>query len=650
MGDRLGDLRAAIRDLELQITQYRDTHSPVTLAELIEARASRDAAWRSIKAGEISPDQAAPGFESKVQSADSVSDRRHDKAQEVSELQTRLDSLQRLQNQVVDQELRATENDTAMVALRNDWAARAAEIGVPGMPLLATGPWHEAREKVLHAADTVAEVSLALDELTRGTAEAKAALAAALGDGVAVEPAGGLAALIVAAADAVDAASKARGLREALQKQRDAATLAKAVSEDKAAAARTALGGWEDLWRANLASAALSADTGVGAAEGALSLLTSVEGKLSAIRQLRKERIETMQADLDNFAHAAQVLAASVAPELNGQPPATVAAELATRLNKAKSDQTEHKRLSQELASLQTKATSAAARIDTATAGIRPILHLAKVSTNDELRAAVLRSDRWRELGKAIASAKNAAQDTGDGLSLEALETEWQSADLHEIPVVLDDIARAKEELLREQNTLSADKANASAALSKIAGQDEAARAESSRQDALAKMANAAERYIKVFTAGRLLRWAIDRYRETKQGPMLARAGEIFTGLTLGSFKKLAVDFDSDPLTLQGQRADGALVAVGGMSDGTRDQLYLALRLAALELHLVQAQSLPFVADDLFVNYDDARAKAGLEELRVLSASTQVLFLSHHDHLIPAVRSVFGEAVNIVRL
>ena len=86
------------------------------------------------------------------------------------------------------------------------------------------------------------------------------------------------------------------------------------------------------------------------------------------------------------------------------------------------------------------------------------------------------------------------------------------------------------------------------------------------------------------------------------------------------------------------------------MSDGTRDQLYLALRMAALELHLGQAQSLPFVADDLFVNYDDARAKAGLEELKVLSASAQVLFLSHHDHLVPAVRSVFGNAVNIVAL
>jgi uncharacterized protein YhaN len=103
-------------------------------------------------------------------------------------------------------------------------------------------------------------------------------------------------------------------------------------------------------------------------------------------------------------------------------------------------------------------------------------------------------------------------------------------------------------------------------------------------------------------------------------------------------------------MTLEGQRSDGKLVGISGLSDGTRDQLYLALRLAALELHLAQATPLPFIADDLFINYDDARSQAGLEALAGLSEQTQVIFLSHHDHLVPTVRAVFGEAVNVVML
>jgi len=131
---------------------------------------------------------------------------------------------------------------------------------------------------------------------------------------------------------------------------------------------------------------------------------------------------------------------------------------------------------------------------------------------------------------------------------------------------------------------------------------------------------------------------------------MLARAGEIFSKITLGSFVRLIVDFDKQPMELLGQRADGSQVVPSGMSDGTADQLYLALRLAALELHLEQSMPLPFIADDLFINFDDARARAGLEALAVLSEQTQVIFLSHHDHLVPVIQDVFGKQVNVVTL
>ena len=90
------------------------------------------------------------------------------------------------------------------------------------------------------------------------------------------------------------------------------------------------------------------------------------------------------------------------------------------------------------------------------------------------------------------------------------------------------------------------------------------------------------------------------------------------------------------------------MIAIEGLSDGTRDQLYLALRLAALELHLQQAPTMPFIADDLFINYDDDRSRAGLEALAELSTMTQVIFLTHHDHLVPVAQSVFGPNLNVI--
>lgn len=56
------------------------------------------------------------------------------------------------------------------------------------------------------------------------------------------------------------------------------------------------------------------------------------------------------------------------------------------------------------------------------------------------------------------------------------------------------------------------------------------------------------------------------------------------------------------------------------------DQLYLALRVASVEDYLTRAEPLPFMADDLFINFDNDRAAAGFKVLGQFAAKTQVLF------------------------
>ena len=163
-------------------------------------------------------------------------------------------------------------------------------------------------------------------------------------------------------------------------------------------------------------------------------------------------------------------------------------------------------------------------------------------------------------------------------------------------------------------------------------------------------MGEAAERYLKLHTASRLLKWSMEKFRETKQGPMLAKASAIFNSLTLGSFSRLLVDSEAATPRLFGIRPSGEQVEVVGMSEGSRDQLYLALRLAALELQIDQGLNMPLIADDLFINFDDRRTAAGLEVLGELSRRMQVVFLTHHEHLVPLAKDVLGSELNVVHL
>ena len=91
-------------------------------------------------------------------------------------------------------------------------------------------------------------------------------------------------------------------------------------------------------------------------------------------------------------------------------------------------------------------------------------------------------------------------------------------------------------------------------------------------------------------------------------------------------------------------------VDIEGLSEGTGDQLYLALRLAAVELQLQNMQALPFIADDLFINYDDKRSAAGFQALADLATKSQVIFFTHHDHLIEVARNAVGSKLNIIQL
>lgn len=293
---------------------------------------------------------------------------------------------------------------------------------------------------------------------------------------------------------------------------------------------------------------------------------------------------------------------------------------------------------------------SATDRVATVAGRIRPLLELAGAETAAEALLLATRSDTWRGLRDSIAKASDELIQGGDGLSRQELEAEVIENPPANVGTLLEKVKSDLSDLNGRLTLLVQRRVTAEQTFSAINGHANAAIAEAKRQEALASMGEISEQYLEVATASRLLKWAIDKYRDQKQGPMLQRAGAVFSELTLGRFARLVVDHEKEPPALYARRDNGKSVEVAGLSEGTRDQLYLALRIAALELHLEHAKALPFIADDLFVNFDDARAKAGFTALRELSKRTQVLFLTHHEHLVPLAREVFGTNVNIIEL
>ncbi len=392
----------------------------------------------------------------------------------------------------------------------------------------------------------------------------------------------------------------------------------------------------------------------LAAAEGAVELANAVAAGLAAADDAPRGRMAAIRAELAALERDARRLADA----LDALDPALLAAgngpevarRLTARLAAARETAKAIERADDAIRQAEGKVADAVAAVAGADARIQPLLESAGVASIDAALPLAERSDRQRQLRQAVDTAQEALVRDGDGLSQDAIEAEIAEQDIAEVPALLESAKQALSDIGKRLNELAQRQVVAEQAFGAVAGQAGAAVAEAKRQEALAAMGDAAEQYLEAATASRLLKWATDRYRDQKQGPMLKRAGEIFAGLTLGEFARLAVDTETTPPALHAKRTKGTTVEVTGMSEGTRDQLFLALRIAALELQLRNKTALPFVADDLFINFDDARSKAGLEALRDLSTRTQVLFLTHHDHLLPLVKTVFGEQVNVVPL
>ena len=106
-------------------------------------------------------------------------------------------------------------------------------------------------------------------------------------------------------------------------------------------------------------------------------------------------------------------------------------------------------------------------------------------------------------------------------------------------------------------------------------------------------------------------------------------AGDYLAKLTGGKYDKVSLTRQFEALAEEagGLQPRRALA----LSQGTADQLYLAVRLAACKLVLPQEEPCPLVLDDALANFDDSRAALALECLEELGGERQILLFTCHS-------------------
>jgi exonuclease SbcC len=282
----------------------------------------------------------------------------------------------------------------------------------------------------------------------------------------------------------------------------------------------------------------------------------------------------------------------------------------------------------------------AVADLAAATRTLNALVLQAKVASVEHLPDAEDRSKQRRDAATSLKQQRDqlASASEKDIPSLRAILADQDTVALDaEKQSCADNISNLE---TREHEAIAAEHA-AKLKLDEVDTSDEAAQAREEMESAIARYRAGVRPWAQLKLAEALLSEALRRHREKAQGPVVALASEYFKVMTGGRFARLLVDADDDKPVLLAQPAEGKAVPISALSEGTADQLYLALRLAALEVQRSPDRVMPLVLDDVFMTSDDERAANMFIALEKFAAQCQVLVFTHHRHLIQiAERSV----------
>ena len=633
------------RRAELRVLQA--TGEVVRRSDVVDARARRDAGWRDIErawhaAGSTQRGASAPDpvpmtsphdFVAAVREADRLADLLHADAQRATLSEELTVRIADMTSALARHESTRASLDAQRTRRLSDWNVAAAPLRAPGVMPEAARVWLDERARLLERADVARREADELDALRVTLAHADAALASALVQAglAARRPAeprtAAVARLRVAVDAAVDARARANDAQQRLERhERGAARL-----RVEHASLAQAQADWSSTWRDAMRSVGLDGQASVHEARARLQEFDRLERTLDAFERVHAE-VDEAQRVVETFESGVRGLTEALDPSAAGLDAGALAGRLYEALQAARSAEARHGELQVEQSRLEQALGDARTRQNAAAEVIRALL---EASGGDDIDALV-QVEAANAERRTLLARMSALEDDLVRLNACAFDTVRAHADGRDPASVSDEIARL--ELVLPDLERRADEAleaqiAARRAFEAIDGGDAAAGAAQALQQTTARIVEDARRYARARLARVVLGDVIQHFREQNQGPILGRASALFARMTAGAFDGLSAEFNDAGQVIVGVRPGGARVPVSGMSRGTVDQLYLALRLAAISEAVRAREALPLLIDDLLVHFDDTRSAAALQVLAEMARDTQVIFFTHHEHL-----------------
>lgn len=401
--------------------------------------------------------------------------------------------------------------------------------------------------------------------------------------------------------------------------------------ESKASELQKQLNDWQDQWSQLLTGFSFPPDWSVSIATKVLQGLTDARQKFQESRSL-DERADALSREVAGFQQQAVAVCRTVCAELADFPVHDMVNRLSERLGHALNADQEQRSLLRDRQRINQQMESRQSEIDGLSARIAKLLKSAGISSVDEfLEAAKLAQRRDELIAENVALTRDLKRMAGTE-DFDSFLDELANADADTLKLQLDEAQQQHKEIEDQRDEALRLETEARHVVDSMDGTSQAAALQLVQESSYAQLGSAVDRYVPLVMAQTLLKRAIDRFEKEHQPAMLTEVGQLLSRMTAGRYMGIRRRLD-EAGTMQVEQQDGKLKTPDQLSTGTREQLYLAIRLAYIQHYCRNSEPLPLIMDDILVNFDEQRAINTLKVLFELPESIQVLFLTCHDHM-----------------
>jgi uncharacterized protein YhaN len=636
------------RDLR-KIAQEQEVPTEQDLGSI---RTSRDSQWQTIRTAwleaiAVDGPGLASSFETSVLTSDQIADRLRREAARVSEKAALLVSLERLEEQSATLELQIEAGQRGAAELRKKWESRWSATAVSPRTPLEMQSWLRQRDLILANTSELrkrqAEVA-GLEESILATRQALTSKLEAIG-GVAVDAGTPLAALAAQAKRAVFRQAELRQRKGALHAGVQRSVREIADLEDRLKAANSALSIWKGEWSQATEKLPVRRDASPEEVQVVLERITSLMAKIDEIGKL-EDRIAKLTKDEAEFRLQVTSLVASARLEIPVENPFAAIIKLNAELQQNRTNRDLLKTFVKQSEDKQKLLAHSRDKAAACNALLVDLCKEAGAADPDSLPDCIGEAAEKRRIGGELSELEDNLTSFAGRETIAQLVVDLDALNLDELPNRIAQLQQQMEALGKQKadsdQTLGASRLE----LKQKEDADSVGQAAEDVEHLRSRIGNLTDEYVRLRLASRILANAVERYRDKNEGPLLKTAAKLFRQLTDDSFEDLRVDWnDQGEAELMGIRgANQKQVGVEGMSEATRDQLFLALRLAYVVNYCDAHGPVPFIADDVLMTFDDARATAALRALETLSNHTQVLLFTHHRHHLDLATSALTPA------